>query len=118
MNFNEIEFLKFEKSTAILLNSVINYLLVEFKNDKYTAKINFSLSNSLVYKELCINIEEVTAVNINQTIESAGQQIHNYKFFLYKDSYYLSLDPDESSLDLTEDDQDFFVFKKLAAVLI
>lgn len=117
MEYNENDFFEFEKSTSILLNSVVDYFLIELKNNIYTATINFKFPHRRDYENLRINIEQINAVNINQTIETVGQQIHNYKFLIYEGSYYLSLDPDESSLDLTEEDQDFFLFKKLTAVL-
>ena len=117
MEYNENEFFEFEKSTSILLNSVVDYLSIELKNNIYTATINFKFPHRRDYEKLLINIEQINAVNINQTIETVGQQIHNYKFLMYEGGYYLSLDPDESSLDLTEEDQDFFLFNKLTAVL-
>ena len=118
MEYNEKEFFEFEKSSSILLDSIIDYLCIEFKNGIYTANINFSISHQKKgYKNILINIEEITAININQTVDSIEQQIHNYKFLQHEGSYYLSLDPDESALNITNDDQTFFLFNKLKAKL-
>lgn len=45
MEYNEKEFFEFEKSSSILLDSIIDYLCIEFKNGIYTANINFSISH-------------------------------------------------------------------------
>ena len=115
MEYNEKEFFEFEKSTSIFLNSLVDFFLIEFKGNSFSAKINFNFPHRKDYQNIALNIEEISAISINQTIQSIGQQIHNYKFLIYNDSYYLSLDPDESSIELTEEDQDFFLFKKLTA---
>jgi len=118
MQYNEVEFFEFEKSTSIFLNSLVDYLLIEFNGNSFSARINFNFPHRKDYQNLQLYIEEISAVSINQTAQSIGQQIHTYKFLIHKGNYYLSLDPDESSLELTEEDQDFFLFKKLRAILI
>jgi hypothetical protein len=117
MEYSEKEFFDFEKSTSILLNSVIDYLFIELKNNLYNATIIFKFPFRKDYQNLKIFMEEITAININQTKQSIGQQIHSYKFLICNENYYLSLDPDESSEELTEEDQDFFLFRKLTASL-
>ena len=117
MKYTEEDFFKFERSTNILLDSVVDYLLIELKQDLYTATINFIFPFRSDYKSLQIYIEEIVTLNINQGMESVGQQIHNYKFLKQDEYYYLCLDPDESSTESTKEDQDFFLFEKLIAVL-
>ncbi len=117
MKYNEIEFFEFEKRTSLLLNSVINYLFIEQRDNIFIVKIDFTFPLQKTYKKLSLEFKELAIVSINQTKESIGQQIHSYKFLRLKESYYLSLDPDESLTELTEYDQDFFLFKKLSAFL-
>ena len=115
MKYNEIEFFEFEKNTSLLLNSVIDYLFIELRGHMSIVKIDFTFPQQKRYKKLSLELKDLDIVSINQTKESYGQQIHNYKFLHFKEKYYLSLDPDESSIELTEDDQDYFLFKKLSA---
>ena len=117
MEYSEKEFFDFEKSTSLLLNSVVKYLFIELKNNLYNATIIFTFPFRKDYQNLEIYIQQIEAININQTRQSIGQQIHSYKFLVHNENYYLSLDPDESSEQLTEGDQDFFLFRKLTAFL-
>ncbi len=112
MNINE-NFFDFDAKCNILLNSVINFLLIEYKEEKFTVQLRFNLPHRSDYKLLVLSLNNVISINLNQSIKTIGQQIHNYKFLRQNDNYYLSLDPDESFIEPMDSDQDIFIFNSI-----
>ena len=115
MFFNETSFFEFDNHSNILLNSTIDNFIIELNDGILSAQLLFALPLRKEFKSLKLNISDLVQININQTNEAIGQQIHNYKFLLDSDGYYLSFDPDESSLEKSDSDQDVFIFKTLNA---
>lgn len=115
MTLKNKEFLEFELTNKVLSNATITHLEIDFSNGCFHIMIKFELHNNRSYSTVLFKLQDVNHISINQSIESIQQQIHNYKLFEASNRFYLSLDPDESSEDILETDQDVFHFGDILA---
>ena len=78
-------------------------IIMSFKNFSRKSKFN---SIDLV-------LENVTKFSLDYELGFSFQNIETYKLLKNGDSFYLSLDPDDSDEDYLETDKNIFFFKSL-----
>lgn len=111
------EFFNLDSEKKILHNSIIEVFELRYQRKKCILNIQFILSSVSEFHTAKITIDCLKEFYLSQVSDSLEQQIHFYKFIKTKESYYLSLDPDEAMEGISHDDKDLFIFSEFSAII-
>ena len=115
LKYTENDFYDLDESSGFFWNSIVDYLSIEIINNLFKVVLKFRFPHRRDISEIRLTLTNLTSIYFIGETDMIGQQISSYKFLKRDIKYYLSLDPDESSVDETNEDNWVFVFTSLTA---
>jgi len=98
-----------------LISSEIKAINIHFFEEILTIDIDLKLQYSKNDKNFRLRFSDVIEYSFYHNSNYYFYNVVNVKFFKINDLYYLSLDPDESCISKSDNDNDFILGKKLQA---
>jgi hypothetical protein len=112
---SDMELIKKLTNENSILDSMLEKIVIQ-KDDDDVLFIDLVLNmrSSSKYKKIVIRMKDVTEYGFYYRSEYLFYYIERFKFFKRKDNvFYISLDPEDDSDEISGSDQDFVVSNKI-----
>ena len=111
-----IEVVDFFGGKHTLISSSVTSIRMSLFEYVLTVEVDVVLLYAKDHKKIRIRFLDVVEYAFYHRSDHSFYNVENLKFFTVDDLFYLSLDPDESSTDKLDTDNDFILSKGIQAV--
>jgi hypothetical protein len=112
---SDMELIKKLTNENSILDSMLEKIVIQKDDDDILfIDLVLNMRSSSKYKKIVIRMKDVAEYGFYYSSEYLFYYIERFKFFKRKDNaFYISLDPEDDSDEISESDQDFIVSNKI-----